>query len=449
MKPMRDLLLGLAAVAGLSACGSAPPGPPATPIEPGLAVATFDSAWAIIERNHFDPEFEGVDWQAVREELRPEAAAAETNEELRHVLHEMIGRMPLSHFAIYPADAVDALSEEGDGADDGHTHGHAGVGIEIRLVDRDVVVWKVRPDSPADSVGIGTGWVLEAIDGHRLDDRLERAGEDIGASDLEILAMRYSTALLTGAEGSTVELVLRDGADTEHTFELERETAPGRITRFGNLPPMRVSLRDQERTLDGTRVGVIDFNIWLVPIAADFDRAIDRHRGADGLILDLRGNPGGVAGMAMGFAGHVLDERASLGVMSTRTTRLEIRANPRRVNPAGERVEPFDGPLAILVDGLSMSTSEIFAQGLQTIGRARVFGQRTPGAALPSQITRLPNGDALQFAFADFVDPEGVRLEARGVIPDEVVSLERDDLLAGRDAPMQAALEWIAAESRP
>ena len=204
--------------------------------------------------------------------------------------------------------------------------------------------------------------------------------------------------------------------------------------------------RSLER-IDGHEVGVIGFNIWLMPAAAPFDRAVDDFRDADGMVIDLRGNPGGVGAMAMGLAGHFLDERLSLGTMKTRTTSLEFRANPRRANPDGERVEPFDGPLVILVDGLSMSTSEIFARGMQVIGRAHVIGQPTPGAALPSLITRLPNGDGLQYAFADFVDPEGVRLEKNGVPPDEVVPLRRDDLLAGRDAPLQAALDWIA--SRP
>jgi len=190
---------------------------------------------------------------------------------------------------------------------------------------------------------------------------------------------------------------------------------------------------------------MIRFNIWLLPIAAEFDAAIDRYRDADAMILDLRGNLGGVAGMAMGLAGHFLDQPVSLGEMRTRQSNLQLRVNPRRSNRAGERVQPFAGPVAILQDALSMSTSEIFAQALQVLGRARVFGETSAGAALPSRLERLPNDDVLQFAFADFVDPEGTRLEGRGVIPDQTVPLLRADLLAGRDAPVEAALAWIRA----
>jgi carboxyl-terminal processing protease len=118
-------------------------------------------------------------------------------------------------------------------------------------------------------------------------------------------------------------------------------------------------------------------------------------------------------------------------------------ANPRLVNAAGERVTPFGGPVAILVDSLTGSASECFAGGMQSIGRARVFGQRSMGQALPALFDRLPNGDTLIHAYGDFVTANGTRLEGRGVVPDEEVPLTREDLLAGRDAALERALHWI------
>ena len=78
---------------------------------------------------------------------------------------------------------------------------------------------------------------------------------------------------------------------------------------------------------------------------------------------------------------------------------MEMRfvTNPRRVDPQGNPVQVFsEARFAVLVDGLSMSTSEIFAAGMQSLGRARIFGTPTPGQALPSALVRLPNGDVLQ-----------------------------------------------------
>jgi carboxyl-terminal processing protease len=106
-------------------------------------------------------------------------------------------------------------------------------------------------------------------------------------------------------------------------------------------------------------------------------------------------------------------------------------------------VEPYSRPLAILVDGMSASTTEMFTAALQALGRARVFGERTAGQALPAMATRLPNGDVLMHVIADFVAADGSRIEGTGVRPDELVPLNRADLSAGRDAPLSAALLWI------
>jgi carboxyl-terminal processing protease len=92
---------------------------------------------------------------------------------------------------------------------------------------------------------------------------------------------------------------------------------------------------------------------------------------------------------------------------------------------------------------MSGSASECFAGGMQSIGRARIFGQTSMGQALPALFDRLPNGDLLIHAYGDFVTATGTRLEGQGVIPDEAVPLERADLLAGRDRTMEAALAWI------
>jgi carboxyl-terminal processing protease len=129
--------------------------------------------------------------------------------------------------------------------------------------------------------------------------------------------------------------------------------------------------------------------------------------------------------------------------MKTRDSELRFVANPRLVDAAGDRVEPYRGPVAILIDGLSASASECFAGGLQSLGRARVFGQTSMGQALPALFDTLPNGDVLIHAWGDFVTGSGVRLEGRGVIPDEIVPATRADLLAGRDRPLEAALAWI------
>ena len=118
------------------------------------------------------------------------------------------------------------------------------------------------------------------------------------------------------------------------------------------------------------------------------------------------------------------------------------------MSAAGERVEPFAGPLAILVDDMTGSASECFAGGMQSLGRARVFGQTSMGQALPALFAKLPNGDVLIHATGDFVTANGTRLEGRGVVPDEPVALSRTELLEGRDSTLAAALAWVDRQGR-
>src|SRR5207253_5087976 len=124
-----------------------------------------------------------------------------------------------------------------------------------------------------------------------------------------------------------------------------------------------------------------------------------------------------------------------LGTMLTRDTPLKFMINTR--------LPAYRGPLAILVDGASASTSEIFAGGMQDLKRARIFGTRTAGAALPSFIEQLPNGDGFQCATADYISEGGRRLEGVGVAPDVEAGPSRELLLAGRDAALEAAVNWI------
>jgi carboxyl-terminal processing protease len=104
--------------------------------------------------------------------------------------------------------------------------------------------------------------------------------------------------------------------------------------------------------------------------------------------------------------------------------------------------------LAILVDGTSASTSEIMAEGLKDLGRARIFGTRTAAAALPSVFERLPNGDGFQYAIANYVSQGGEPLEGLGVTPDVETPLTRQALLAGQDPALDAAVAWIASQKQ-
>jgi carboxyl-terminal processing protease len=403
-------------------------------------IETFDKAWTIIRDTHFDATLNGVDWDSVREELRPRAVLATDQAELRAILREMLQRLGQSHFALIPSNAVDA--------DLGATGGEGDLGMEIRMLDDQLIVTFVEEGQPAWSGGIRPGWILTSVGENQTADWLKSIRENPDWRGEDIRFISAGTAFLTGTPGSSVTLGLTDSAGTSRTIELQRRQMPGESVKLGNLPPFmtRFESREIDHGVPAIAVGVIDFNAWMMPVARQFDNAVEQFRGKDGMVIDLRGNPGGVGGMVMGIAGHFYTAREELGTFTTRTQTMIFKANPRTVTHTGKRVQPYAGPLAILIDRMSASTSEMFAGGMQETGRVKVFGRTTAGMVLPAFMDRLPNNDVLYHAIADYRTPSGILVEGRGVIPDETIELSRDDLLAGRDRTLEAALDWIASE---
>lgn len=437
-------LLGIAA-AGARAYGQTESG-----------VETFDAAWTIIRDSHFDPTMNGLDWNAVRTELRPRAEAATSTGELRAVIGDMLKRLGLSHFALIPATA-DTPGASGDLSAD--------PGFDVRLVDDTLLVTHVDRNVAQVRAGwrvvrIGETAVVDLIralpgrshggtDGER---PAASAGQAASANAaprentrlINVAAWRMAQTRLRGPAGSTVDVTFEDGTGRLVSLSLERHPEAGQAVTVGSLPTMYVRVETTRKaTPAGGTVGLIAFNVWMAAVDAQFQAAVDEFRQADGIVIDLRGNPGGLAAMMMGISGHFVGEPKTLGVMKTRERDLHFPANPRLVNARGDRVAPFAGPLAILVDAMSGSASECFAGGMQSIGRARIFGQPSMGQALPALFDRLPNGDVLIHAYGDFVTSDGTRLEGRGVIPDETQPLDRQALLDGRDRPLEAALAWI------
>lgn len=413
------------------------------PVPTDLALATFDTAWRIVYETHFDTTFNGVDWRGLREELRPRLEVEVSEEELRATIGDMLGRLGQSHFALIPREVADTLDPTADGAEVGDA------GLDVRLVGDDVLVSRVDENGAAWRAGIRPGWIVAAVGDDEVAEvvRAAREAEQVGPLGPAYIVRGRVLRRTQGPPGAVRELRLIDGDGAEREVEVELRPTQSQPVKLGNLPTFFSRFESEERSAWGVRAGVIWFNYWMVPLVRGIDEAVDRYRDADGIVIDLRGNGGGVGAMVAGIAGHFLDERISLGIFRTRTSALEIKANPRLVAADGRRVEPFAGPVAILTDEHTGSASEVFAGGMQSIGRARVFGLTTAGAVLPATMDRLPNGDVLYHAFAEFTTAEGVTLEARGVVPDEQISLTRDDLLSGRDAAMDAALRWIA-ESR-
>lgn len=427
------------------------PAPAAT--EASIREQAFEIVWQTIKEQFYDPNFGGVDWDKVRSRYQPRVAQTASNEELHQLLQEMLNELHQSHFLIIPPDAIpkfpaadgeeEPSGEEGeDGAETFQAGNYklteqltTGIGIDLRILDGSAVVTRVEPGSSAARAGLRPGYIIKRADGMSLDTVIEETlrhpmWQSIIRPEMHLVLL---AGYINGESKSPVQLLYLDGRNRTHRATIRREKLKGEMSPpIGNLPSMFTEF--ETRRLAGG-VGYIRFNAFVPPLMEKLCGALREMREASGLIIDLRGNQGGLIGMVGGLAGLIDPRQISLGTMQMRAGRSDFYTFPQ--------TSPYTGAVVILVDGSTQSAAEIFASGMQENNRAVVVGEQSAGNALPSVIKELPTGALFQYGFANYRTPYGTVLEGRGVVPDVQVKMNRRALLAGHDPQLASALEQI------
>jgi len=298
------------------------------------------------------------------------------------------------------------------------TSGHySGVGLEVAAQDGKVVVVTPIEGSPADKAGVRAGDVLLEIDGRAVDaTRLDQAIER-----------------MRGFVGSAVHLaVAREGEPEPLQFALERSDVHVRTVRSEPLPG---------------RYGYVRITHFNDATPRDLDRELSELAAAAplaGLVLDLRGNPGGVLESAVTVADDFLESGVIVRAEGrTAESRFEMLAT------GGDLLRA--APLVVLVDRGSASAAEIVAGALRDHGRATLMGERTFGKGSVQTVVPLRDGLALKLTTSRYFTPSGASIHDRGIDPDvslagalRVPAARRD---AQSDPAVQAALQYLRDRS--
>lgn len=356
----------------------------------------FDTVWNTVRRQYYDPGLHGVDWHQARGTYRPIALAATDDRLLYRAIGQMLDLLDDQHAgAISPA-----MARRQDVA---RTR-RAVMGVVLSRETSDV--WRVdtvRAGSPAEEAGIQPGWRLQSVDG-------QSWGVDFAVED-----------------GRPLRLDLTDEAGALHTVTVvPREMEPIPAFSLDDSRPGVVVLR-----AEGFEPGL---GRWLGEQLARLSPETD-------VILDLRGNPGGLLLEADATLSCFLPARQDWATRISRSGRpVTLSVMPG----CGPLQAPIANDVALLVDGNSRSAAELTPAALQEAGRALVIGEHTAGAVLISQDMRLPDGGRLTLSRADYITSGGVRLEKNGVEPDIVARRSTEDLRAGRDPALDAAIHALA-----
>jgi carboxyl-terminal processing protease len=283
-----------------------------------------------------------------------------------------------------------------------------GVGMTVNEVPRGLRVAAVFPDSPADRAGIEVGALITAVD-----------GRSIAGAPADV-----STARIKGPPGTEVELRLVPPGGDPREVTVERAEI--------SIPAVEGELK----RADGAKVAYVAYYGFSDGAHGDLREEIERlyRGGAEGLVLDLRGNGGGLLNEAV-LSASVFVEDGEIVSTESRTQ------GDRSYDAVGDALDPR--PTVVLVNRDTASAAEILAAALETYDLATVVGTRTFGKGSVQEVIGLESGGALDLTIGEYVTADGTSLAGEGIEPD--VRAE-DDPRTPRDEGLRRALQVLARE---
>jgi carboxyl-terminal processing protease len=280
-----------------------------------------------------------------------------------------------------------------------------GVGMSVGKNRRGLLVVTVFPNSPANAAGIRKGEIVTKVNGASI------AGEDT----------RVATGKIKGPAGSTVRLTVLDPkTKKERTFTLKR----ARI----QVPVVQGKLVERK----GVKVGVVHLADFSSGAHGQLRDEVDKltKQGAKGIILDLRGNGGGLLQEAVLVSSVFIDKGP---VVSTRGR----KEDEHKYNAVGGAISPKI-PLVVLVDRGSASASEIVTGALKDRKRAVVVGTRTFGKGVFQEVENLQNGGSLDITVGRYYLPNGEPVSTKGIAP-QVPAADKPDTRRDEALPVAEA----------
>lgn len=290
----------------------------------------------------------------------------------------------------YTSDEYDSFKEKSSGM-------YAGIGIQMTLqtYDNSIEVTEVFEGSPAEKAGI------------KPKDRIiKAAGKRVTGDEFDILP-----TLVKGTPGTTVDITIyRPSEEKNYDFTIERASVAS--------PTVYFKMLDEE-------VGYIQIKQFEAVTYDQFKVALDKlnKEKAKGLVLDLRGNPGGLLNIVEQIADELVPEGIIVSTKDKQGKGSEYYADNKYT----------DIPMVVLINGNSASASEVLAGALKDYNRAELIGTTTFGKGVVQTIVPLSDGSAIKLTTSQYFTPSGVCIQGIGIEPDYEVKLSTEKVLKGRE----------------
>lgn len=389
-----------------------PPTPTLAPVADAQRQQIFEQVWTIVRDNYVYEDYKGVDWEATRAEFAPRVAAAADPETFYSVMRELIRRLGDDHSRFEsPQEVAEQQAEfRGDLR-------YGGIGAQIRTVEDGGLVTALAPGGPAERAGVLHRDVILAVDG-------------IAFTDSAAFGPDGPIGAVRGEPGTPVTLTVRSGDGPPREVVVIRE--PVALDAFNQV---------RARLMPGGAVGVVELpSFYIEELDREVRHAVEGLLASGtmrGLVIDVRSNSGGYVHLMRNTVA-LFHDGGSIGRTSGRSI------DEDQAIPAGQLIPGMAGlPVAVLVGPDSASAAEMFAAGMQVLGRARVVGLPSAGNTENLYSYSFDDGSRLLVAQVAYRLPDGTLIEGRGVIPDRYVDAEWWRYSPDRDPQLLAAVEEL------
>ena len=318
-----------------------------------------------------------------------------------------VGALGDPYSAYYDEEQTSALMETTQGE-----YGGIGVVLTQNLDTGVTTASSVYEDSPAMKAGMKDGDIIYQVE-----------GRDVSGMDLEEISGN-----IKGEKGTTVEITVLRGEDREEvTLTITRDTIQAETVKTRMLEDEIGYLAISE--FDSVTLG--QYKEGLAELKA---------QGMEGLIVDLRGNPGGNLDTVCEILDLMLPEGLIVYTEDKDGNRQEFTS---------DEAQEVQVPLAVLVDGNSASASEIYAGAIQDYGIGQIVGTKTYGKGVVQTIYDLKDGTSLKLTVAEYFTPNGRNIDGEGITPDVEVAYQRDENDPEADNQLDRAVEALQDEMAP
>ena len=349
----------------------------------------FDSVWQTVRDNYYDSTLNQQAWYRWKEHYR---GKIKTDEDAKVAISTMLESLD---------DPYSRYMSKSEYADQNTSINSkiTGIGVNIAQVSGKIQIINVMEGTPAQYANIQSGDFITAIDG----------------KDINGMALSDVANMVRGPENTFVELTVMRGKDKFNKKVIRKE----------------IKIKTVKSSID-KNIGYIQIMTFIGSSTPnEFLEALEKTEKADGLILDLRGNTGGLLPNAIFIANLFIPEGNIVSIVGRNGYKYDILAQDTdfRINK----------PMIVLVDGASASASEILSGALKDYKKAKLLGSQTYGKGMVQKIIPLPNETGLNLTVAKYLTPKGTDINKKGISPDIEVNFTMEDVKKQNDVQLNTA----------